>query len=236
MRVLMTADTVGGVWTCAIDLCRALEAYDVQVLLATMGQIPSPSQREQAQSCENVELRESCYALEWMENPWNDIRDAARWLLELCDEFEPDVIHLNGYCHASLDWQRPVLVTAHCCMLSWWEAVKHEPAPPSWNTYRQKVREGIHAADMLVAPTQTMLDSVHRHYGMTRWPRVIPSGRDPAMYAPAAKRDIVLSVGRMWDEARNLTVLEEAARGCAGRSTSSAAGSIPTASVSTVAP
>lgn len=211
MRVLMTADTIGGVWTFAIDLCRALESHGVEVMLATMGRAPSPRQRQQAHSCSNLRLHESCYALEWMDNPWDDIRDASRWLLKLRDEFGPDVIHLNGYCHASLDWQRPVLVAAHSCVLSWWEAARGEPAPAPWDTYRRRVAEGVRAADMVVAPTAAMLDAIHRHYGTTRSSRVICNGRDASMYAPAVKRKVVLSDGRLWDEARNLATLERAA-------------------------
>ena len=47
-RVLMTADTIGGVWTYAIDLCRALIPHGVEVTLATMGNLPSAEQRRQA--------------------------------------------------------------------------------------------------------------------------------------------------------------------------------------------
>ena len=41
MRVLMTADTVGGVWTYALDLARALAPHGVSVALATMGRLPT---------------------------------------------------------------------------------------------------------------------------------------------------------------------------------------------------
>ena len=37
MRVLMTADAVGGVWTYAVELVRALERDGVEFTLATMG-------------------------------------------------------------------------------------------------------------------------------------------------------------------------------------------------------
>ena len=37
MKVLMTADTVGGVWTYALELAGALAPHGVTVALATMG-------------------------------------------------------------------------------------------------------------------------------------------------------------------------------------------------------
>lgn len=211
MKVLMTADTVGSVWTYAMDLCRALEGHGVKVMLATMGPAPTPGQREQARSCPNVRLRESCYALEWMEDPWNDVRDASTWLLRLRDELNPDVVHLNGYCHASLDWQRPVLVAAHGCLLSRWEAVTGEPAPGSLASYRKMVSEGIRSADMVVAPTAAMLEAVQRHYGKVQRPRVIANGRDPSLYAPGPKRKVVLSTGQLGNEAHHLASLQKAA-------------------------
>ena len=45
MRVLMTADAVGGVWSYAIDLSRLLTARGIGVVLAVMGPAPDASQR-----------------------------------------------------------------------------------------------------------------------------------------------------------------------------------------------
>jgi glycogen(starch) synthase len=53
-RVLMTADTVGGVWTYALELCRALERCSVEVALATMGAPLDPSQAREAAALPNL--------------------------------------------------------------------------------------------------------------------------------------------------------------------------------------
>jgi glycogen synthase len=37
MRVLITTDTIGGVWTYAMELARALAPRRVEIALATMG-------------------------------------------------------------------------------------------------------------------------------------------------------------------------------------------------------
>src|SRR3954470_11972643 len=55
-RVLMTTDTVGGVWTYAIDLVRALGQRGVEVALASMGAPTSDEQRRQAQQIPTLEL------------------------------------------------------------------------------------------------------------------------------------------------------------------------------------
>ncbi|MFN7117439.1 MAG: hypothetical protein ACK4TA_11615 [Saprospiraceae bacterium] len=41
--ILMTADTLGGVWTYALELAQGLQSFDIQVHLATMGRHLSPS-------------------------------------------------------------------------------------------------------------------------------------------------------------------------------------------------
>src|SRR5437870_5182103 len=54
-RILMTADTVGGVWCYATELIRALEPYGIEVLLATMGRPVSKCQAEEIADLTNVE-------------------------------------------------------------------------------------------------------------------------------------------------------------------------------------
>ena len=211
MNLLMTADTVGGVWTYALDLARALEPHGVQTALATMGAPLSPAQREAADSIQTLTLFGSKYALEWMPDPWDDVARAGAWLLELEKQIKPDLVHLNGYAHGALPWSAPVLVVGHSCVLSWWEAVKGEAAPPEWTRYQNEVRRGLHAADLVVAPTAAMLGALERHYGPLGRTRVIPNGRDAAAWPPAPKEPLILSAGRLWDEAKNVAVLAEAA-------------------------
>src|SRR4051812_601896 len=120
-RILMTADTIGGVWTYALDLCRALGGHGIKVMLATMGDSPSADQRAQVAALGNVTLGESRFKLEWMTEPWQDVRAAGEWLLDLERSFRPDVVHLNGYAHGSLPWNGPAVVVAHSCVCSWWQ-------------------------------------------------------------------------------------------------------------------
>jgi len=212
-RILMTADTVGGVWTYAMDLCRALRHTGSRVLLATMGAPASADQRAEAAQIGTVELAESAYRLEWMDEPWEDVDAAAIWLLDLERRFRPEVIHLNSFVHGSLPWSAPVVMVAHSCVLSWWEAVKGEPAPAAWSRYRAAVRCGLAAADLVVAPTRAMLDAVVKHYGPPQRSRVIANSCSRARFAPAVKKPFIFSAGRFWDEAKNAPTLARAAAG-----------------------
>ena len=62
----MTADTVGGVWTYALELTRALQPYGIEVLLAVMGPRLSAAQHEDARQIPNLNLFKSDYKLEWI--------------------------------------------------------------------------------------------------------------------------------------------------------------------------
>ena len=163
-RVLMTTDALGGVWTYALELADALAPHGVDVSLAVMGPRMSDDQRRAVEASAVVEVHESTFALEWMDEPWTDLAGAGDWLLELAEATAPDVVHLNGYVHGALPWPAPTVVVAHSCVLSWWHAVHGAPAPPEWDRYRNAVRAGLAAADAVVVATTAMLEAVQRWY------------------------------------------------------------------------
>ena len=97
MKILMTTDTVGGVWVYSLELCKALQKYGVQVHLAAMGQWPSEEQEKEAARLPNVLLYKSDYKLEWMQDPWDDVERARKWINSIYHTVLPDLVHLNNY-------------------------------------------------------------------------------------------------------------------------------------------
>jgi glycosyltransferase involved in cell wall biosynthesis len=216
LRVLMTADTIGGVWQYALELSRELCARGDEVALATMGGEPSDHQRAETAEISGLTLYPSAYKLAWMEQPWNDVERAGEWLLNLAAQWRPDVVHLNDYSHGDLPWTAPVLMVGHSCVLSWWRAVHGTDAPDSWARYHQRVRAGLRAADFVVAPSQSMLDALVRHYGPLLESRVIANGRSDGDRSAngeyAAKEEaLIFAAGRLWDPAKNLGALAKVA-------------------------
>lgn len=211
LRVLMTADAVGGVWDYALELARALARSDVGVTLAVMGGGLDDRRRDVARRIPGLTLEEAPFRLEWMPDPDDDLLRAGDWLLELERRIRPDVVHVNGYAQAALPFRAPVLCVGHSCVLSWWRGVHRAPAPAEWNRYAERVSGGLRMADLTIAPTRAMLDSLNALYGPLTRARVIPNGRDPARYRPLPKQPFVLSAGRVWDKAKNIKALDAVA-------------------------
>jgi glycogen(starch) synthase len=211
--VLLTADTVGGVWTYAAELARALASRGVDVHLATMGAPVRADQRQQVSGRPGITLHASDWKLEWMPDGGDAVDLAGAWLLELERLVRPDVVHLNQFSFGALPFRAPTLLVAHSCVLSWWQAVHGGDAPPQWNTYRGRVAAGLAGASLVAAPTQAMLDTLPGNYGVRIAGRVLPNGRSPALFRPGDKQPVVFSAGRFWDEAKNLATLDAASDG-----------------------
>ena len=211
MRILMTTDTMGGIWSYSMELARSMRAFGTEFALMTMGDELSGDQREEANRLPNVALYETKFRLEWMDDPWRDVDAAGDRLLEIESQFVPDLVHINGFAHGSLPWKAPVLVVAHSCVSSWWQAVHGESAPARYQGYVKRVTAGLMAAKTVVAPTRAMLSSLQEHYGFTGEGRVIFNGRHSLGFSPGIKSGFVLGAGRVWDAAKNFAILDRVA-------------------------
>jgi glycosyltransferase involved in cell wall biosynthesis len=207
VKLLLVADAVGGVFTHAVELARALGGAGVRVVLATEGAELTPDRRRLVMGLPAAVHEGRAFRLEWMEEPWADVAAAGEWLLALEARERPDVVHTCEYAHGALPFRGPVLVAAHSCVLSWYEAVRGEPAPPSWDRYRAAVAAGLRGAGAVVAPTAWMARAAVRHHGPLALPHVVPNGRDPSRFRPGVKDPLVMAAGRVWDEAKNVAAL-----------------------------
>jgi glycosyltransferase involved in cell wall biosynthesis len=212
-RLLMTADTAGGVFQYALELAGGLADAGVEVLVATMGHAASAEQSAALRRLNaRIEVVHGDFALEWMDDPWSEVDAAGGWLLDLASRFDPDVMHVNGYVHAAIPFGRPTVAVAHSCLLSWWQAVRGTDVPPTFDEYRRRVSRGIASADVVVSPSSSMQAMLFRSYPLPKKAAVIYNGRDPGRFRPADKEPFVLGMGRIWDEGKNLRLLDDVAR------------------------
>jgi len=202
-RVMMTTTPVGGVWTYALELSRALAERGVRVELATLGAPLSAAQWMEVREVPGLGLHES--------QDWHEGTDEDEWLLELEARLSPDIVHLHEHPRGALAWRAPSLVMLHTCPLVWWDAVKGGPAPERYARYRQEAARGLRGAGCVVAPSMAMLSAAERLHGPFGSTRVIPHARRAESFLPDAKESFVLAAGRDWDEAGNLAMLEAVA-------------------------
>lgn len=211
LRILMTTDAVGGVWVFASTLAQALATRDCEILLVTLG---PPPRREQlaAVEAEALTVRTTGHSLEWMDPEGRDHAEACFSLEVIAREFSPDLVHLNGFREALAQWDAPVLITAHSCVRSWWQACRgHEPDEPRWDRYVTKVRAGLAVADAWAAPTAAFRDCIEALYEPPTSGHVVWNGVEPVGSQP--KDNFVLTAGRLWDEAKNVSALASIACG-----------------------
>jgi glycosyltransferase involved in cell wall biosynthesis len=211
LKVIMTADTVGGVWTYCVELCGALKEYDVQFHLVTMGAKMQQWQRDEIQALKNVEVYETEFKLEWMQDPWEDVEKSGSFLLELEDKVQPDLIHLNSFSYGSLPFKSKKVIVAHSDVFSWWKQVLNDEPSSDWQKYFQAVKVGLKQCDLIVTPSNTMATYIKELY----YPRIksttIYNSRSIDLFHKRKKQPYIFAMGRIWDEGKNIKLLIEAA-------------------------
>lgn len=210
MHVLVTADTIGGVWTYARELVSGLVKRGVQVTLVSFGELPRPQQTEWIDALPRVDYRPTAFRLEWMQEAPEDLAASSEYLHAVVEEVRPDVLHCNQFCYGRLPVDVPRLVVAHSDVVSWWVGVhRKEPPESNWlRWYRETVQAGVAGADAVAAPSRWMLEQVGKHYQRPRRGSVIYNGRSPNLFNPhITKDDMVLTVGRLWDGGKQVELL-----------------------------
>ncbi|MFN7117440.1 MAG: glycosyltransferase [Saprospiraceae bacterium] len=146
-----------------------------------------------------------------MDEPWEDINKAGKWLQHLANKIKPDIIHFNHYAHAQLQWEAPVVVVAHSCVYTWWQAVHGTPPPPQWKAYHDLVNNNIKAANWVVSVSETFLKQFQQYYSNDYKSSIIHNGITFLAEKHLPKQEFIFAMGRIWDEAKNLAILDQVA-------------------------
>lgn len=210
MHVLVTTDTLSGVWSYTQELVTGLLNRGMRVTLVSFGDIPLPSQTAWMENLEGLEYRPTAFRLDWMEDGEQDFVECGEYLTSLAKELKPDLLHLNQLCYGSLPVNAPKIVVAHTDLISWWRAVHgHDPNESRWlRWYRDVVGSGVSEATAVVGPSVWMLDTVRALYRNPKQDAVIYNGRNPIFFNPyVSKSDSVLAVGRLMDVGKQTFLL-----------------------------
>ncbi len=214
MRLLLTTDTVGGVWTFTRELAAGLLRRGSSVALVSFGRKPTSDQQAWCYAMER-EHRDFLYVateipLEWMQNNESAYADGATLLQQVAKNYSPDLLLSSQYCYGCVPLGLPTVIVAHSDVLSWAQVCRPEGLRPSaWlDRYGELVTAGLLGADALVAPTKWMLEALRGNFRLPTETHVIANGRSIPNCPNAPERKLqAITAGRMWDEAKNLQLL-----------------------------
>ncbi len=205
-RVLMTCDAVGGIWRYTLDLVRALDAEGVETIVVGIG--PRPEATAAIESPASALWLD--HAPTWLAPDPEAIRELCAALAQLQHRHGADLVHVNQPAEAAfLDVPVPVVVAAHSCLTTWWQAVLGSEPPADWRWRADVEAQGFRRADAVLAPSASHAAAVRQAYGLDHVAVVSNSSS-----APPGNRDrerFALAAGRWWDKGKNLGVLDDAA-------------------------
>ncbi|MFN3943708.1 MAG: glycosyltransferase family 4 protein [Allosphingosinicella sp.] len=212
VRAIITADTVGGVWQYSLELARGLARLEVETVLAVMGPSPSDAQLKDARKVPGLTLIDTGLELDWLARDGGALEQAASRVARIARESEADLVQLNTPALAGLAaFDRPVVAVQHSCVASWWEAVHGSALPEDFAWRTDLVRDGLHRADIVVAPTAAFAAVTRRIYDLPEAPHAVHNGRTPLPLPSRPPHDFVFTAGRLWDQGKNLETLDAAA-------------------------
>jgi glycosyltransferase involved in cell wall biosynthesis len=209
LRILMTADAVGGVWQYATDLARALVPLGVEPILAILGPSPSPEQRREAAG---LSLIDTGLPLDWLAADRNEVAAAGQAISELATRRRADLIHLNSPAlAAAFRFEMPVVAVSHSCLATWWAAVVGGGISDDFRWRAELHGKGLRAADLVVTPTAAFGEMTRRAYGLESPPLPVHNGRSRLPLPDVPTEDFAFTAGRLWDKGKNLATIERAA-------------------------
>jgi glycosyltransferase involved in cell wall biosynthesis len=211
IRLLMTADAVGGVWTYALDLARALAPRGVETSLAVLGPPVGAAAAAEAHGIAGLELIETGLPLDWLARDAGELAAAGAALGALARSVRPDLVQLNAPALAAgVRFPAPVAGVCHSCLATWWAAVRGGAMPKDFRWRAAAHRRGLAACDALVAPSAAFADATARAYDLPR-PLVVHNGRALPPATSRRRQRQVFTAGRLWDEGKNIAALDAAA-------------------------
>ena len=208
--IMITTDTVGGVWRYAIEVAAGLAGFGANITLVGMGPSASPAQHAEACAIEGLTFIETGLPLDWTALDQAALDAASARLREIAAGAGVRSVHLHAPALVGdAPWPVPVVVVVHSCVATWWRAVRGGELPPDLAWRARATRVGLRRAGAAVAPSRAFADAVEAEYGVENV-GVIHNGRRPVPVAAPSTR-AVLAAGRLWDEGKGMAALDQAA-------------------------
>lgn len=212
LRLFLTTDAVGGVWTYSLELAAAVAAEaDACVILATVGPAPSVAQQDAAAAIPGVQLAVTDLPLDWTAESSEELQRSAAILAALARAAGADLVQLHAPALATADYGVPLVSVVHSCVATWWAAMRETalPADFAWST--DLARAGLVRSDLVVTPTRAFARAVQQAYGLKALPAAVYNGRTALPLPDAPLSQAAFTAGRLWDEGKNVAAFDAAA-------------------------
>jgi glycosyltransferase involved in cell wall biosynthesis len=212
LKILITADAVGGVWQYSLDLAKGLSDKEVETVLAVMGPSPAAAQLKAAAAVEGLTLLDTRLPLDWLASDKAAIRSAGEAIAALAARYEADIVQLNSPALAAeTRFPVPVVAVAHSCLATWWSAVRDAPIAADFRWRAELHGEGLRNASSVVTPSAAFGEATRAAYGLPASPVTVHNGRAPLPLPDVAPHDFAFTAGRLWDAGKNAATLDRAA-------------------------
>lgn len=206
----MTADAVGGVWSYAVDLAAGLRAHAVETILAVLG--PAPDEDQRAMIPDGVEMVATGLPLDWLARGAASVLAAGDAVAALADARGVDIVQLNSPAlAASGAFTKPVVAVAHGCVATWWRAARGGAIDAGLAWHADLTRQGLLAAERVVAPTRAFAADVAATYALPEQPAAVHNGRRGSSGIGTFVANHAFTAGRLWDPVKGTPLLDNVA-------------------------
>ena len=211
-HVLLTTDSVGGVWTYSLELARGLLAHGYGATLAVLGPNPSTPQLKAASAIRGLQTIPTGLPLDWTATDEAELRAVAANLAGLAGRLRVDRVHLHApSLAAEAPWNVPVVAVAHSDVATWWQATHGGALPDDLAWRAAATGRGLAEADAVIAPSVAFADALDRMYRPGRQIHVVHLGVAPFGHPTTPRDKSVLVAGRLWDTSKNIAMLDRIA-------------------------
>lgn len=209
-RILLTIDSVGGVWRYGLNLARGLADLGIESVFAGFGPPPDREQREEAEAL--GDLHWCGLPLDWQVCRADELERVPETVAELATATKAEIVQVNAPTQAAgLAVDVPVVAVSHSCVTSWFRAVRGAGLPVDWEWQGSLNQAGLSRADAIVAPSRSHADLLSRCYRQSGAIEVVPNACR-SWAAPARRRQpFAYAAARWWDEGKNASCLDAAA-------------------------
>lgn len=206
VKLLITTDSVGGVWRYAVTLAASLAARGLPSVLAVLGPDATAAQVRDAP----VRVIQTGLPLDWTAADPAALHGASAGLAALASSLGVAGVHLHAPALiGTVRWPVPVVAVTHSCVATWWDAVRGGVRDPDLAWRIAATRAGLYAATAVIAPTAAHAADTRRIYGPVPI-TTVHNGAVPVTTA-AVRAPAILTAGRLWDEGKGVAWLDRAA-------------------------